>query len=392
MVSNIFEVGLPIAIESYYKSYLTTELLGWKQDVFIITGVVKSAGKIEQLKAKSHCMMRFIKDGIAYGFETQILLINSHHFPVMFCKYPKTIEQCSIRQSKRINIDLPAKFLDKDGNFITEATITDISNGGCGFTIPALEGKEPVSDSTYRIIFNAMENDMHLFCAIRKIKTFQDKYEVGVEFVNVTPGDKERIQLFLDFCANVVTSRMDVILGKMNKTEKILGGCLNEISVIDMLQIFDQLDKEGIIHITAGMQEGSIAIKNGLVLDVSLNNLQGEDALVDLLSLREGEFNITANNVVSGPMNKPIKFILMDTCRLVDERVSMKDYFPGREDKFSLQKAPDMDDPEMQTVVNALSDGASSVTEIIEATGLSLIRSGLILARLLKEGYLIKKT
>jgi c-di-GMP-binding flagellar brake protein YcgR len=392
MDNNIFEVGLPIAIETYYKSYLTTELLGWKQDVFLITGVVKSSSKTGQLKVNTHCKMRFLKDGIAYGFETKILVINSHHFPVMFCKYPKAIEQCTIRQFRRINVNLPAQFLDMDGNFVADATIADISAGGCGLTIPVQEGKEPTCESTYKIIFSAMESDMHLCCAIRKIQTLKDKHELGVEFINVAPEEKERIRLFLDFCANVVNSKMEFILAKMKKTKKILGGQIHDISIIDMLQIFDQLDKEGIIHITAGKQDGFIAIKDGRVMDASLNNLHGEDALVDLLSFQEGEFHISANKVLSGHMNKPINFVLMDTCRLADERASLKEYFPGKEDKLSLQNPPETEDPETQTVVNALQSGASSVGQINGATGLSLIRAGLVSARLLQEGYLMKTT
>ncbi len=391
MDNHVFEVGLPIAIESYYKSYLTTELLGWKQDVFLITGVVKSSGAAAQLKPNTHCKMRFLKDGIAYGFETKILLINAHYFPVMFCKYPDKIDQCSIRQFKRVAVNLPAQFLDKDGNFISQATLTDISAGGCGFRIPAGEAREPASDVLYRVIFNAMDSDMHLFCAIRKIKTSKDICELGVEFIDATPAEKAKIQSFVDLCANMASSRMDMMLGKMKQTEKILGGRLDEISLIDMMQIFEQLDKEGTIHVKAGAQEGFIAIKNGRVLDASLGSLQGEDALVDLVSLREGEFHVAANKIVSGHMNHPVNFVLMDTCRLADERDALKPYFPGREDRIDVKKVPQTEDPEMQTVVNAISGGAATLARISETTGLSLVRAGVILARALKDGYLMKK-
>jgi len=392
MDKNIFEVGLPIAIETYYKSYITTQLIGWKQDACLIMGNVQPPGNKGRLKVNDHCKMRFLKDGVAYGFQTKILAIIFHPLPIMFCKFPKAIEQCTIRKSSRIKVNLPAKFVDADGNFVAEATITDLSEGGCGLTLPAREGREPDCENSYKIIFNAMENDMQLSCIIRKLRTVQDKHELGIEFINISHTDKEKFKLFLDVCASVVTSKMDFILSKIKKTETILGGQLNKVSMIDMLQIFEQLKKEGIVHITAGKQIGSIAIKDGRIMDASLDNIYGEDALADLLSLKEGEFKISSAEVPQGNINRPINVILMDTCRLIDERDSLKEYFPGNKDSFSIQETPDMDDPEIQTVVNALQSGVSSLPEINEATGLSLIRSGLIMARLMKEGYLVKTT
>jgi len=377
MDKNIFEVGLPIAIETYYKSYITTQLIGWKQNACLIMGNVQLPGNTGRLKVNDHC---------------KILSIIFHPIPIMFCKFPKAIEQCTIRKSSRIKVNLPAKFLDVDGNFIADATITDLSEGGCGLTIPVQEGSEPDCENSYKIVFTAMENDMQLCSIIRKLKTVQDKHELGIEFINVSNAEKEKFKLFLDVCASVVTSKMDFILSKIKKTETILGGQLNKVSMIDMLQIFEQLKKEGIVHVTAGKQVGSIAIKDGRIMDASLDNIDGEDALADLLSLKEGEFKISSAEVPGGGINRLINVILMDTCRLIDERDALKEYFPGDTDRFSIQETPAPDDPETQTVVDALHSGVSSLPEINEATGLSRIRSGLILARLLRDGYLLKAT
>lgn len=198
MDDNIFEVGLPISIETYYKYYLSTHLIGWGQNIYLITGIVQSSGKTGQLKVNDRCRMRFLKDGIAYGFETKIMAINFHPFPVMFSKYPKAIERFTLRKFNRTKANLPAQLLDGDGNLIAEAIITDISAGGCGLTIPVEAGKELASENTYKIRFSAMKSDMRLSCSIRKMKAFKDTSALGIEFINVLPEEKERIKGFLE--------------------------------------------------------------------------------------------------------------------------------------------------------------------------------------------------
>lgn len=392
MRDHIFEVGLPISIETYYKYYLTTHLIGWEPDAFLVTGIVQSSGKTGQLKAGERCMMRFLKEGVAYGFETKILAINFNPFPVMFSKYPKVIEQFTVRKFSRVKVNLPAQLLDGDGRFVAETTITDISAGGCGLTMPTQAGREFPSETSYRIRFTAMNHTMWLCCSIRKMKTFQDTQVLGVEFVNVLPEEREKIEQFLDICQSVFTSKTDLILSQLKKEEKIMGGHLNEVSLVDMLQIFEQLQKNGTIHVVSGRQKGSVSIEDGFVTEALLEDRRGEDALIDLLSFQEGEFYVSAKKASAGSMRSPINFVLMDISRLMDERAAFNEYLPAKEDKFVLHKNPDSDsdDLELMSVLGALREGASTTAGIHETAGLSLIRARLALAKLLKDGYLTK--
>lgn len=390
MDDDIFEVGLPISIETDYKYYLTTNLIGWQRDVFLITDFVPSAGKSGHLKINDRCKMRFLKDGIAYGFETKIISISAHPFPVMFLTYPGEIEHFAIRKFNRIKSNFQAHFLDERGTYIADATITNISAGGCGLNIPAQEAGELTSKNSYKIKFSILDTDMCLGCAIRKMRTVKGTSCLGVEFSNISPAEKEKINLFLDICTNILTSKTDMILSKLKASGETLGGQLDELLLPDILQMFDQLKKEGVLNITAGSRKGFITLSDGRIMDATLDNLQGEDALVECLTLKEGGFQFFAKAIASGRIKRPISFVLMDTYRLIDERDSLRDYFPGIKDTLILVKEPDRDDAEIQAVVNAFRGGASNVSELNTATGMSFIRSGLAAARLLKEGFLIK--
>lgn len=67
----------------------------------------------------------------------------------------------------------------------------------------------------------------------------------------------------------------------------------------------------------------------------------------------------------------------------------MKAYLPEETDALILVKDQDMNDPEIQTIINAFRDGATSVAGLNTATGLSLIRAGLIKTRLIKDGFVL---
>jgi c-di-GMP-binding flagellar brake protein YcgR len=231
MDNNILEVGLPISIETYYKYYLNTHLIGWERDLYLITGIVQSAGKTGQLKVNDRCKMRFLKDGTAYGFETKILAINFNPFPVMYSKFPKVMEQSIVRKFDRIKANIPARFLDMDGNFIAAATITDISAGGCGLEIPVREGKELACENTYKIIYRAMESDIQLCCAIRKMRTVKNTLMLGIEFIDISRAEGDKIKSFMDVCTNIITAKMDLIMPKMKTAEKILGAHLKDVAL-----------------------------------------------------------------------------------------------------------------------------------------------------------------
>jgi len=194
----------------------------------------------------------------------------------------------------------------------------------------------------------------------------------------------------VDICTNILTYKTDLILSKLKTTGEALGGHIEDMPLSDILQIFDQLQKEGILYITLGQRKGSITLCNGRIMDASLDQMHDEDALVEFLSLKEGGFQFFAKEITSGHIKRPISFVLMDTCRLIDEKDSLREYCPQTKDTLIFVKAPDVEDPEMQAVIDAFRNGASSLGDVNAATSLSLIRSTLAAAKLLRDGYLIK--
>lgn len=201
MEKDIFEVGLIFSIEAYFKTHRATPLLGWDPGSFLMTKAIYIQGQPSKLKNNDLCKVRYLKDGVAYGFESEVISVQFYPFPLMFLKYPVNIERLDIRVSRRFKFDLPAVFSESSGVVISsDAVILDVSEGGCGLRVPVKEGVELLPDASYNITFRIMDKELTIGLAMRKMDRKDDRvYFLGMEFTDISSQDKETLKLFLDF-------------------------------------------------------------------------------------------------------------------------------------------------------------------------------------------------
>lgn len=199
MEKEIFEVGLTLSFEAYYKTHLATQVVGWEKNAFLLTKGIYVQGQPAKLKNNDPCKIRFLKDGVAYGFESAVISVQFFPFSLMFIKYPEKLETVKIRVAPRFKVDLPTKLMDNAKTLMADALILDISEGGCGLRVPVEEGKELSPEGTYAITFSVMDKEISLGCGVRKLDKGTETWFLGVEFTNITPQNKEALTLFLDF-------------------------------------------------------------------------------------------------------------------------------------------------------------------------------------------------
>jgi c-di-GMP-binding flagellar brake protein YcgR len=388
MVDEMFIVGMQVSLETANREHLFTHVMGWEEGLFLIVRVVYAGGKPAEIMSHDRCRIRFIRDGIAYGFETEVISVQFHPFPVMFLEYPETIEQVRIRRKQRIRTDIQAKVCDLSGRLIARAAITDLCEDGCGMNMPVSEGRDLTRERAYRISFNILETDLDLECFFRGIRIDSGIRHLGAEFINVPRNEKETITVFLDIIMKVFTSKVDSALSKIMASEEKLCGHLDELSIPDILQVFEQNAKSGILHISTHHKTGMISFGGGLIMDATYDHLSGEDALVELLSLREGGFHYFSREISSGSIRKPVSFVIMEICRLIDERNALAGFMPGSENRLILCGKADISDPDMKLVASIMLGGSLTLDEIHKSTGLSYTRSSLAVSRLVKSGIL----
>jgi len=191
----------------------------------------------------------------------------------------------------------------------------------------------------------------------------------------------------LRYLYNIYTSRMDITLNKLKDPKETLAGNLSELSLADLLQIFEQSKKEGVLKINSEGRKGTVSVTNGIVMNASFNGLDGEDAIVEMLALEKGRFNYEQKEIEGGNIQKPVSFLLMESMRLIDERSALEKYIPEGDRMLVLLNEPEPEDDDTKAVIASLSAGPRSMTKAHASSGISRIRFELALAKLIKAHF-----
>jgi CheY-like chemotaxis protein len=106
------------------------------------------------------------------------------------------------------------------------------------------------------------------------------------------------------FDVNEVALRVEVILKEVEKIEsspktvsKGFSGKLSEMSLIDLLQTLEIGKKTGMVKLQNAYKEGIVFIKNGEVLDVSLDDLEPKAALYRMFNWSDGTFRVELKDI-----------------------------------------------------------------------------------------------
>ena len=199
MDDTIFNVGQVLSIGAYYKLHQATHVIGWEKDVFLLTRAVYVKGRPTKIKGGDACTVRFLKDGVAYGFSTEVITVQFFPHPLMFLKFPTEVSCLKLRVAQRYKTDLLAKFSEAAGSLICNAVMTDLSEGGCGLRMAVQEGRDVPPDADYVVTFMVLDQELGIPCKVRSIDRRSDACQLGLEFVNADPDQKEKLSQFIDF-------------------------------------------------------------------------------------------------------------------------------------------------------------------------------------------------
>ncbi len=106
----------------------------------------------EYLYSGNEATVRYIFEGVASGFKTNIIKLINSPDKILFLKYPKRIETYNLRRHKRINCFLEADIVIEKQKYLT--IVEDLSSSGCGITY--------LKDDTS--IFPEIGDDVKLYC------------------------------------------------------------------------------------------------------------------------------------------------------------------------------------------------------------------------------------
>ena len=121
----------------------------------------------------------------------------------------------------------------------------------------------------------------------------------------------------------------------LNSHDKGVSGVV-DIDLPLLLQILSFEKKDALIQISSEEGEGKIYIKGGVLVKSYLNNIEGFEAFVKILSLDSYVYNQVPYEEVEGDINIELQKALMKAMKVIDEKESVikKD----KEGKMNVQK------------------------------------------------------
>jgi DNA-binding response OmpR family regulator len=153
-------------------------------------------------------------------------------------------------------------------------------------------------------------------------------------------------------------------------------GSLSEMSVVDLLQTIDVSRKSGVLTlVSSDGQAGMISFDSGAVINATVEDLVGEDAVYRHLLWRDGTFDLEFRRVSLSErtVHRTTQALLMEGMRRLDEWSRLSELLPSFDAVLEVdaqmlrERLRDM--PDDQNAMLRLIDGQHTVGEVLREHG-----------------------
>ena len=192
------------------------------------------------------------------------------------------------------------------------------------------------------------EMDGLAFC--ERLRQRPDCADIPFIFLTVHGGEQAKIRGLRsgadDYLVKPVNTgdliaRAEILYDRIQRKRSMgtLEGNLREVGLCEILQLFELTRKRGVLYVDAAGGKGTISLADGTLMDAAWNDLQGEDALLEMFALTDGTFRFQSGEVSSGTIGQSISFMLMEAARLTDELAAFADHIPAGTTPLQPEKA-----------------------------------------------------
>ena len=116
---------------------------------------------------------------------------------------------------------------------------------------------------------------------------------------------------------------------QVGRQEKEVAGSLDQISLVDLLQVFGLNRKDGVLHLQRGGERALVYVLEGCVIDARVGRAGGEKAFFRLLRWDSGTFWFAPGPPeVAAQIALPLDHLLMEGIRQNDEENAQHDLLP----------------------------------------------------------------
>jgi c-di-GMP-binding flagellar brake protein YcgR len=190
---------LQLRFSGFAESYKTT-LVGMERGRYLICSAPSLPGLWTVLNALDQTTVRYLHDGVVYGFKCTLLTTLAKPFQLLVLSYPDKIETVNLRQHQRVPCLIPAKAKTDQTDW--DGALLDLSLSGCCFVwdMPR-EAQAAVTSGdemeiSYRMPGSPGEQVAKL--KVTSVRKYGSRVTVGGSFVGLGGVASEEIRTYLE--------------------------------------------------------------------------------------------------------------------------------------------------------------------------------------------------
>lgn len=185
-----------------------------------------------------------------------------------------------------------------------------------------------------------------------------------------------------------LVARVEILYDRIQRKHSVstLKGSLRDVGLCEILQLFELSRKHGVLSLEAPTGKGNLAVADGSLVNAVWNDLEGEDAVFQMVTLQEGEFRFLSTAVPSGNVGQPISFVLMEMARLTDELATVEGHIPASDTPLIVRGPYDGEDADAQAVHQAIVAGCANSAAVQQGLRISDVRLRLAVGKLIEGG------
>jgi hypothetical protein len=283
---------------------MRTTVRGWKPPQAILVDIPETDDGETDLREGMKCQIQYMREGTLHSFDTTVLGFAGLSSEVRFLglSFPDRIRSRSLRSSPRIRIEIPAKVVAaKEKNI--PCSILDLSRSGCRIEITEVTF-DPEDEFEISCLLPNQKPLVDVACVVRR--DYGDG-RYGIEFKPLTKPHSAALEEFLRIFASIQATESTV------QVEHGMTGELEEVTLPDLLQILASSRKSYHVELREGSRSGEIYLKDGEIIRASTSELEGEQAVLFLLSWSKGRYHIQrADTIPEENVNEQLEQILFE--------------------------------------------------------------------------------
>ena len=198
-----FTPGARLIIEfpSLFKRRYYSFIIGHKQEQYIIIDHPVQGNRPLRLDEGMVCMVRYIENGLACGFKTEVIGVSNRPYSLVFLEFPRSVESSNLRKEDRYPVSIAGTLSvtrseesSNDKSLVCD--VINISRGGCLASSP--EAFEPETMLFLTINLPEHGEAENLETEVKSCSKEGPEYQLGLNFADFLNPAYKKVEAYLE--------------------------------------------------------------------------------------------------------------------------------------------------------------------------------------------------